>query len=203
MNKGIYTIKNLIDNKQYIGSSIRLLARWIQHRNALRRNSHFNIYLQRAWNKYGEQSFTFSILEECEFNLIQREEYWIDLLKTFNPKIGYNFCRYPRASRLGCKARPETIEKMRKSLSGENHPMWGKHLKSSTKSKISSTQIGIPKPTSGAKKEFLVINPNGIEIKITGIRKFCRDNNLSHSSLWRVINGKQSEYKGWTQVKKY
>lgn len=86
---GIYQIKNLINGKIYIGQSIDIEKRWSTHRTELKYNNHHNIHLQSAWNKYGEDNFEFSVLEECNFDqLNQREIYWISKLNSY--KDGYN-----------------------------------------------------------------------------------------------------------------
>jgi group I intron endonuclease len=88
---GIYTITNLINNKIYIGESKNVLDRLSGHKTLLKQNKHENIYLQRAWNKYGIENFKFELLEECneEFRK-STENYWCNLLNTHNSKYGYN-----------------------------------------------------------------------------------------------------------------
>ena len=61
---GVYEIKNKINGKRYIGSTIMTFTKRLEHhRCLLRKNTHKNKHLQRAWNKYGEDNFEFSILE--------------------------------------------------------------------------------------------------------------------------------------------
>ena len=74
---GIYAIVCTSTNKYYIGQAVNIKKRWATHLSTLKRNIHFNIKLQRAWNKYGESSFCFIILEECN-NLMEREQFYID-----------------------------------------------------------------------------------------------------------------------------
>jgi group I intron endonuclease len=80
---GIYAIyRSSQEFPEYIGSSSDVLRRLRYHQWALRRGIHSNIHLQRSWNKYGEQSFWFSGIEECAVEkLIEREQYWTDTLK--------------------------------------------------------------------------------------------------------------------------
>ncbi|MEN6292413.1 MAG: GIY-YIG nuclease family protein, partial [Methanobacterium sp.] len=61
---GVYKISNKIDGKSYYGSSKNIEKRWLRHKNELNKNKHINILLQRAWNKYGEENFIFSVVEE-------------------------------------------------------------------------------------------------------------------------------------------
>ena len=62
----IYVIKNVHSNKLYFGSSVYgLTKRKRTHLTNLRNNKHHSIKLQRAWNKYGEEAFTFELIEIC------------------------------------------------------------------------------------------------------------------------------------------
>lgn len=78
---GIYKIRNVENNKVYIGSSLNLDRRFTDHKYILRKNKHHSPILQRAWNKHGESNFEFSIIEYCsEEELISREQYWLNVL---------------------------------------------------------------------------------------------------------------------------
>ena len=77
---GIYKI-NCNDVCVYVGQSINLKSRKASHLRKLRKNVHYNKYLQRLYNKYKE-TFVFSKLEECAPDLLtEREMYWIEKLK--------------------------------------------------------------------------------------------------------------------------
>ena len=65
----------------YIGQSINLRDRKSSHLRRLRKNNHYNIYLQRLFNKY-KDNFIFEKIEECEPDkLTEREMFWINKLK--------------------------------------------------------------------------------------------------------------------------
>lgn len=90
---GVYKIINTVNGKFYIGSSKNIKSRWKQHIDKLRENKHGNTYLQNAWNKYGEQSFWFEIIEECEPHVqFEREQYYLNTLNPFDNR-GYNIVR--------------------------------------------------------------------------------------------------------------
>ena len=203
MIAGVYSIFNTTNGKNYVGSSIRIEKRWIEHKTDLDRGTHFNPHLQNAWNKYGSNLFEYKILEKCENTsreiLLSREDFWIQKLDSHVSKNGYNICQHPRGGKLGTKATPKTLLRMSKSMSGKNHPMWGKHLKPETIEKVRMLQIGVPKPTSGKRKRVTLKSPSGKIVEIYGLRKFCRENNLKPGGMWLVSVGKQSEYKGWTK----
>lgn len=63
---GIYKIVNLKNGKFYVGSSKNIIRRFYIHKSALKNNRHHCIYLQRSWNKHGEQTFAFEILKEMD-----------------------------------------------------------------------------------------------------------------------------------------
>lgn len=79
---GIYQIKSERTSKLYIGSSVRVEQRWSEHRWSLRRGTHTSPRLQRAWQKHGEQNFSFSVIEECARDqLLEREQLHITALR--------------------------------------------------------------------------------------------------------------------------
>lgn len=118
---GIYKIECLQTGKVYVGSAVSIKARWASHRSDLRGNRHPNKHLQNAWNKYGEQSFAFSVIEECEIEqLIDREQHWIDSLNACSPEFGMN--NSPTASTtIGFRHSSETKEKLSKIASERDH----------------------------------------------------------------------------------
>jgi len=62
----IYEIKNIINDWRYIGCSKNVEKRWHKHSMDLLDNKHHNIHLQRAWNKYGKESFEWNIILELD-----------------------------------------------------------------------------------------------------------------------------------------
>ncbi len=152
-----------IDNRKY------------HHLGLLRKNIHPNNHLQKSWNKYGEDNFIFYILEICnDDELDELEIHYIDFYNTTNNNYGYNLksggqnggSRYTDTSREKMSKshkdllkNQEEIDKLRQhslktwsndvyreSRSGENHPMYGKHLSDEWKNKISKGNKGKKKP---------------------------------------------------------
>lgn len=68
----VYKITNKINNKCYIGSSIRVEKRWKEHINISKNpnNPQYNYPLYSAFRKYGIENFTFEILKD-DFNSIK------------------------------------------------------------------------------------------------------------------------------------
>lgn len=80
---GIYSITNQLNGNKYIGSSVNIAKRFREHIGHLRRRTHPNYHLQKAWDKYGENSFHFHVLDyvEDEQELLPCEQQWIDSIK--------------------------------------------------------------------------------------------------------------------------
>ena len=146
MSSGIYKIINIVNNKYYVGSSINLGRRKSKHFSELRHNKHNNKYLQNAWNKYGEGSFIFVVVEELldGDDTLAAENVWL------KQHVG-NMCCY----NIGVDATAPML-----GMSGELSPTWGrkrtpeelasqswlgrKH-KEESKEKIRARLIGKPK----------------------------------------------------------
>lgn len=123
MKSGIYIIRNTINDKIYIGSTVDFKGRWKTHRCKLKVNQHHSIILQNAYNKYGKDNFIFEIVEyvEDKNKIIEREQRWLDF---FNPE--YNICKSASNSRLGLKTSEET--KLKMSLAAKGKPKSKEHI---------------------------------------------------------------------------
>jgi group I intron endonuclease len=94
MGCGIYKIENKVNGKIYIGSSIEVHVRLMNHKYMLRANKHDNEYLQKSFNKYGEDNFIFSLVELCDIaELIVKENFYIDKFSSNDLKLGYNLAK--------------------------------------------------------------------------------------------------------------
>lgn len=116
----IYKITNIKNGKIYIGKTSKLnpLDRFAKHLDGLKYKYHPNKHLTSAFHKYGESSFVFEVIEETNDSLInERECFYIDLLKTANPKYGYNKTNGGE----GQKATDETKAKISASNKGRKH----------------------------------------------------------------------------------
>lgn len=220
---GIYIITCLPTGKIYVGSSVNISRRWRGHKNELRNGKHYNRYLQSAWNKYGEASFVFEALELCEPNLLQeRERFWIGTLESDHRRYGFNQTREVDAPMRGKKHSLESRAKLSVALKGrkfslEHRQNIGNALRGKPSpargvkhtleraAKLAAVHTGAKRNPEtcariGASKErdYVVISPDGTEERIRGLRKFCRENNLSQSAMWQVAQGNQRTHKGWT-----
>lgn len=129
---GIYQIRNLVNDKVYIGSAVNMRHRRNCHFSDLNKNIHCNDYLQKSFNKYKEINFKFEVLERVndKKDLIKQEQYWIDKTKCTNDKYGYNLCPTAENS-LGYKHTEETLKKMSTLRMGKTYRIGMKHTEES------------------------------------------------------------------------
>jgi group I intron endonuclease len=118
-NSGIYQIRNIINNKVYVGSAVNLNDRKSCHFSMLRSITHFNKYLQNSFNKNGENNFVFEVIEIVDDKslLLEREDFWIDYYRSNSPELLYNI-RECASSNLGLKHTDEAKEKISLSKIG-------------------------------------------------------------------------------------
>ena len=96
---GIFQVKNTVNGKVLLGSSLNLDGALNGHQFMLKIGSHRNKELLADWNEYGADKFVFEILEEVRvrddpnFNLGDEltllEMIWLEKLQPFGEK-GYN-----------------------------------------------------------------------------------------------------------------
>lgn len=134
MKSGIYLIKNIINNKVYIGSAVNISNRWSVHKARLKTNTHYNKHLQSAWNKYGEQSFIFDKIQEVQNpeHLLSYEQVYLDYYKSYENDKGYNIYK-TAGSPYGIKRSEESRKKMSEAK---------KNMSEETKRKMSKAFTG-------------------------------------------------------------
>lgn len=126
--QGIYKIINLQNDHFYVGSSVNLKRRNTRHFSELRNNKHKNQHLQAAWNKYGESSFAFTIIElvKNKMDLHIAEDRWL------TEHVGKLYCY-----NIGMAAISPML-----GLKGVLSPTWGYKHTPETKAIISAAGTG-------------------------------------------------------------
>lgn len=126
----VYMIRNKINNKVYIGQTYRFKSRKWEHLNLLRKNIHKNHYLQRDFNMYGENSLEFikiadnlNYADRIRLETIKINEYGgieSDSVYNYQDNITENeeMRCLVSVNQKGKTIKPESIEKMRISLTG-------------------------------------------------------------------------------------
>lgn len=150
MAAGIYRIINLTNGKSYVGSAARLDRREVNHWFHLKRGTHRNSHLQRAFSKYGRDSFRFEILEEIRADgealraaLIEREQVWIDKIGSRGAG-GYNL-RIRAETNLGIKLAPEHAARIAASKTGKKRgplsPEWRRRIGAAAKIALANPAV--------------------------------------------------------------
>ena len=96
---GVFQVKNSVNGKVLLGSSLNLEGPLNSHKFMLKIGLHRNEALQKDWNEYGPDKFVFEILEivkvkdDPNFNLSDEltllEQIWLEKLQPFGER-GYN-----------------------------------------------------------------------------------------------------------------
>lgn len=114
---GIYRIYNKSNDKSYVGQALDIETRWNGHKRELKDGSHHNILLQRDWDKYGENSFEFSVLSECKpIELNVMEKLYIDIYNCTS--VGYNVAEGNRA--ISRRYKSELLSKDKEGIKVES-----------------------------------------------------------------------------------
>ncbi len=222
---GIYKIICLPTGKIYVGSADNLDVRWKRHRWQLRRGSHENTYLQHAWNKYGADAFSFEVIELVLSTFrLEREQYWLDVLRPYDRKRGFNISLQAGAPMAGLKHSAESRAKMSQAQTGRKHAESTKRMMSErNKGKVFGVQTEesrrkraeagrgrvhspetIRKMRESARRaqtsacEYIVTTPEGEELTVTNLARFCDQHGLSVSCMYNIVRGDANQHRGWT-----
>lgn len=199
---GLYIIESEIDSKVYIGQTKqKFKKRYYHHAWKLKQGSHDNKHLQKAFNKYGENNFTFKILMEINDHskLNENEVIQIDLYRSLGGC--YNMQAGGQVSNIGIMS-----EEGRKSVSEKNRArMLGSKMSEETKSKMSESRKG----NRYNEKNWIINDDVAFIIKtklINGEKppKIAKDLDISY----KIVNGilsndawKSVEVEGWLEFK--
>lgn len=205
MHSGMYSIINKKTGKRYIGQTVNFKQRFRLHKLKLRRGTHENSLLQRAWDKYKEEAFEFKVMEYVDKQyLTQREQWWMDLFGAYLREYGYNL--NPSASDNPMLGKNHTSEARAKI----SEKAKGRKLSDYVKKRLSEAQKGVAKNSSrkvspkknparsySPKWTYYLTSPQGEEFITDNIGNFCRDNLLTRTHLVNCVVNK-TFYKGWS-----
>lgn len=155
---GIYEIRNLVNNKVYIGSTINLQKRYNSHISQLKNQNHDNQHLQNSYNQYGIDKFEMKLLKTCdEISLLIEEQfylnlYWNEQNKKFNENC-FNIAKFSGNPMLGRHHDDSTKNAIKLANSGEKNYWFGKTLSDEHKLKCRKAKIG-KKATEETKKKI-------------------------------------------------
>ena len=216
----IYLLTNKVNNKVYVGVTNNYKKRMREHKG-----TYNDFLISKAIKKHGWNNFNSQILletEDCEYAYNVAESSFIKQYQSNNIKQGYNLTEGGQGT-LGFSPTSETRQKMRdKKLGKKLTPEHIKKISESNKNRVvtESTRQKISKANKGKKpwlgkkltkehkeilselkaKNWQLLSPDNEIINIHNMRKFCLDNNLHHSAITRVLQGKQSHHKKWKKI---
>lgn len=171
MKAYIYKITNLINNKTYIGSTIKKdpIVRWTQHKSSARNNQGYRLH--KAIRKYGEKNFKFEVISTViDINFLDEiEDYFIVYYKCIG-RNGYNIIGVDKGQR----------DAIRKNMIKEwKNPVTRKNR--------------INKMIEGSRHKFTpIVGVNiysGNIIKYESVHAAMRDG-FAQSAIYFVLNGK-------------
>ncbi|HEV8591361.1 MAG TPA: GIY-YIG nuclease family protein [Pyrinomonadaceae bacterium] len=106
---GVFQIRNLVNEKIYVGSSLDLTAMFNRIRFQLFAGAHMNKALETDWRNLGSDKFAFEVLEEIfprkdpnydyAADLETLEDLWLEKLEPYGDR-GYNEKKKTREERL-------------------------------------------------------------------------------------------------------
>ena len=217
---GVYAIVNTASWKVYVGSTVgRFMTRWTTHKWKLRKNVHESPYLQNAWNKYGEEAFTFEVLEELTRAEViaderAREQWWLDRFReqgkvyntglvAANPMTGRPRSEETRrklsAAHKGMKHSEETKQKMSTARKG-------KKKSEEHRRKLSEAKLGKKMPEKVALKQSkpypaLYNTKTGETIpEGVGRNQLARKLGVHQANLRHLIRGRIRSCRSWILV---
>ncbi|MHA1469624.1 MAG: MerR family DNA-binding transcriptional regulator [Candidatus Asgardarchaeia archaeon] len=145
----VYGIKHIINSKLYIGSTVDYGQRKKSHISLLKNHNHPNPHLQNAFLKYGENNFSFFIIELVNVNILRlREDFYLNSFRSYDRQIGYNIDKQSHNK----KHSSMTKKKISRSLMGHS-------VSKESRTKMSKAKIGTSfhkghKHTDEAKKKM-------------------------------------------------
>ena len=166
----IYEIVNKVNGKAYVGQTImEPTKRWQFHRWSLNVKRHVNSKLQNAWNKYGQDSFEFRVIDSAEDmkKLNELETKWIR--------------RYREQGRVY------------NMTDGGDNALLSDESKQKLKNSLREHYLNNP-----VKDWPNVVSPEGKEYEIHSMGSFCLDHGLRRDRMKALMAGKVTHHRGWT-----
>lgn len=216
---GIYRITNTTNGKSYIGKTgVNFGDRWDCHRAQLNGGYHDNPHLQRAWNKYGADSFEFAVIEVVDdanklndlerkyikqyrelglsYNIHDGGDGGLFLGKHLSEEAKRKIGEKNRVNMTGRKASAETRKKMSEShkkrfasMTDAERAAWGK--------RVSQTASGY-KWSQESRDNFSKLqqtHPNGASLSLEDvheIRRLYEQDHMSFTDISKKLGIKRS-----------
>lgn len=198
----IYKATNIVNGKAYVGFTAAIEKRKKEHHcEAFSRNSNFLFH--KALRKYGWDAFRWDIVEQHEnkeYLLLVRESEVIKLENTHVSVGGYNLT-FGGDGTIGFKFSPEQKLKLRNSHLGKKHSVASKaklRLSHTGRKNTLAHNLNIAKAFA---QSWLVKRPDGSEIRVVNLKRFCILEGLRYAGFHKVATGVISHHKGYKVTK--
>lgn len=113
--------------------------------------------------------------------------------------ILFSGSKNPMYGRSAWKGKKHTVES-RIQMSNQHKGIATGPMSDATKAKMRESHKSIihaKGKNSQYAKKYVVFSPCGIKHNITGLKQFCRENNLIYQNMGRVLRGERTHCKGW------
>ena len=222
----IYKIENTVNGKLYIGKAVSPKIRWSRHINALANRNHVNKHLQAAWEKYGAESFRFSVIEVCDLECCNDiEKKWIadtgSLVSGYNKTAGGDgVVGVPmppqtraaiRAANIGRTLNQRQKDALAKSNRQPKSDMAKKNMSDSAIKRFQRDGVELNRLVGRSvyeanKDAFISANEarrkpvrcTTDSLLFSGIGEAAKHYRIDKSNISRVASGKQKQIKGLT-----
>jgi group I intron endonuclease len=202
---GVYCIQNNINGKMYIGQSHNIQSRF-KHHHVQEHNKH----LQRSFNTYGIENFTFRVLcgldtakfpteKSLQDRLNDLEMAYIDILEAHLPTKGYN----KTYGGEGVRCTEEVKQKLSVNMMGARNHRFGTTPSKETSRKRSLALLGRRNSTetirkmSANRKDKCPIYCVNNNCTYSSIRECARILHLNSSHISSVCKNTQTNTKGY------
>lgn len=219
---GVYALYCRAVDCIYFGSTVQgFRKRLSQHVLCLKRNEHHSFWLQRHVNEYGFDAFSFHVVNICEPDeCFDREQQWLDWRGVGINNRSYNVC--PTADISKGVAEVNSLEFVVTTPNGQE--LYIKNLaKFCRENSLANTHMfevaqGVHDQHKGWRcryawesreehearlgllkrnREYIVTAPDGTEVVIKNLKRFCEQYGLNNSAMTAIANGNRRIYKGW------
>lgn len=191
----IYKTTNLVNNKIYIGKSKTNNVNYLGS----------GLKLLGAIKKYGKNSFSKEIIEECDDAIVgEREIFWISKYNSTDENIGYNISIGGEGgshywARLTEEEKIQHNKKISESKKGKKLKPHSDETKKKQSMNFNKSPDIIKKRAEAKCKKYTCINHNTKEVFTTkNLSEFCQKNNLHKGAMQHNARTRKTIWNGWS-----